>query len=318
MQLSSDDFNYCSSEGKICFSYLGQQTSKFYSPSIESALPYLRSRVWGGAVRTVNANEEFTVESGDTVFVHFRNGVAHQSQNARLAAHDLQIEEIVARLGQKNIVYVYTAIENHETLKRVARQAEPAGDFQSRGDNYVIRILQLSTKVGETRANLTIGTPTFAIGTEQPATTATLTLPTNSSPLVFSMVHDGGQWFVSELKYGDNVYTSGTKIGANNGFSFSCTPEIAYATPTAADSKIYITGLQLQLDLNRAVDTIKMSFGEADDCVGFTSPGIWGGLFVTFLLLAIMTIGISWMLDIRTMDRFDDPKGKTIIINATD
>lgn len=54
------------------------------------------------------------------------------------------------------------------------------------------------------------------------------------------------------------------------------------------------------------------------NCVGFFSAPIWSGLFVVFILLAITFYGIIMMMDIRTMDRFDDPKGKTITINASE
>lgn len=59
-------------------------------------------------------------------------------------------------------------------------------------------------------------------------------------------------------------------------------------------------------------------FGDSYDCVGFTSVPIWSGIFITFILLFILTAGITMMIDIKTMDRFDDPKGKTITINASE
>lgn len=45
---------------------------------------------------------------------------------------------------------------------------------------------------------------------------------------------------------------------------------------------------------------------------------IWSGLFITFLLVLILSFGISMMMNIKTMDRFDDPKGKTITISAAE
>ena len=60
------------------------------------------------------------------------------------------------------------------------------------------------------------------------------------------------------------------------------------------------------------------SFGDAYDCVGFTSIPIWSGLFVTAILLFIITFGLTMMMDIKTMDRFDDPKGKTITVTASE
>jgi len=60
------------------------------------------------------------------------------------------------------------------------------------------------------------------------------------------------------------------------------------------------------------------AFSDAVDAVEFFTPAIWSGLFVTFLLALIFTWGISMIMDIRTMDQFDDPKGKTITVSATD
>lgn len=59
-------------------------------------------------------------------------------------------------------------------------------------------------------------------------------------------------------------------------------------------------------------------FDDPYNCVGFTTIPIWSGLFVTFILLLIMTFGLTMMMDIKTMDRFDDAKGKTITINTSE
>ncbi|XP_070490122.1 V-type proton ATPase subunit S1 [Chironomus tepperi] len=81
------------------------------------------------------------------------------------------------------------------------------------------------------------------------------------------------------------------------------------------------TGFQFQPDFEGTeIDPNEpRKFSEnVSDCVGFFSPGIWGALFVIFIMVSILTYGISMMMDIRTMDKFDDPKGKTIIINAAE
>jgi len=59
-------------------------------------------------------------------------------------------------------------------------------------------------------------------------------------------------------------------------------------------------------------------FGRSYDCVGFFSIGILAGWFMTILLLGILSWGIKMVMNVHTMDRFDDPKGKTITVNATD
>lgn len=48
------------------------------------------------------------------------------------------------------------------------------------------------------------------------------------------------------------------------------------------------------------------------ECVGFFTPGIWMGIFMNLILISIMTWGIYMIMSVKTMDRFDDPKGKPI------
>ena len=59
-------------------------------------------------------------------------------------------------------------------------------------------------------------------------------------------------------------------------------------------------------------------FGQPDDCVGVFTIPILSGIVVTLLLLAILAYGIGMMANITTMDRFDDPKGKTITVNVSE
>ncbi|KAJ9579262.1 hypothetical protein L9F63_024630, partial [Diploptera punctata] len=59
-------------------------------------------------------------------------------------------------------------------------------------------------------------------------------------------------------------------------------------------------------------------FGDAYDCVYFFTVPIWSGLFVCIIFSLIMIFGLCMIMDIKTMDRFDDPKGKTITINVAE
>ena len=63
--------------------------------------------------------------------------------------------------------------------------------------------------------------------------------------------------------------------------------------------------------------TDSSSFSDAWDCVGFFSIGVWASLLVTLLAVIVLTIGLFVLSDIKTMDRFDDPKGKSIMIAQT-
>jgi V-type H+-transporting ATPase S1 subunit len=59
-------------------------------------------------------------------------------------------------------------------------------------------------------------------------------------------------------------------------------------------------------------------FGAAYDCVYFFTAPIWSGLFVCTIFSIIMIFGLVMIMDIKTMDMFDDPKGKTITINVSE
>ncbi|KAG7471855.1 hypothetical protein MATL_G00102460 [Megalops atlanticus] len=59
-------------------------------------------------------------------------------------------------------------------------------------------------------------------------------------------------------------------------------------------------------------------FAYASDCAGFFTPGIWMGLLTSLLMLLILTYGLHMITQLRTMDRFDDPKGPAISVPQTE
>ncbi|TFJ96770.1 flagellum-specific ATP synthase [Platysternon megacephalum] len=57
-----------------------------------------------------------------------------------------------------------------------------------------------------------------------------------------------------------------------------------------------------------------LQFSYASDCAGFFAPGTWMGLLTALLLGAIFACGLHMLLGLKTMDRFDDPKGATMAV----
>uniref|UniRef100_A0A8C4Q730 ATPase H+ transporting accessory protein 1b n=1 Tax=Eptatretus burgeri TaxID=7764 RepID=A0A8C4Q730_EPTBU len=53
-------------------------------------------------------------------------------------------------------------------------------------------------------------------------------------------------------------------------------------------------------------------FAYASDCASFFTPAIWMGLVSCGFLILILTYGLHMLLQLKTMDRFDDPKGPGI------
>ncbi|XP_040050004.2 V-type proton ATPase subunit S1b [Gasterosteus aculeatus] len=56
------------------------------------------------------------------------------------------------------------------------------------------------------------------------------------------------------------------------------------------------------------------NFSYASDCAGFFTPGIWMGLLTGLLFLWIFVYGLHMIMQLNTMDRFDDPKGPSISV----
>ncbi|XP_038863917.1 V-type proton ATPase subunit S1-like [Salvelinus namaycush] len=82
-------------------------------------------------------------------------------------------------------------------------------------------------------------------------------------------------------------------------------------TQNATQWRILFTDFQIQgfSILNGTTD-----FSYASDCAGFFTPGIWMGLITSLLMLLILTYGLHMIMQLRSMDRFDDPKGPCISV----
>ncbi|KAM4611022.1 V-type proton ATPase subunit S1b [Polymixia lowei] len=55
-------------------------------------------------------------------------------------------------------------------------------------------------------------------------------------------------------------------------------------------------------------------FSYASDCAGFFTAGIWMGLLTSLLMVLILIYGLHMIMQLNTMDRFDDPKGPSISV----
>uniref|UniRef100_A0A0B7ANW2 V-type proton ATPase subunit S1/VOA1 transmembrane domain-containing protein n=1 Tax=Arion vulgaris TaxID=1028688 RepID=A0A0B7ANW2_9EUPU len=74
-------------------------------------------------------------------------------------------------------------------------------------------------------------------------------------------------------------------------------------------SYIQLTGYQVQ-----AFNIQKNRFFDAQDCVGYFTTAIWMFLFSSIFLVSILIFGVLMVLSLSTMDKYDDPKGKTITV----
>jgi hypothetical protein len=138
---------------------------------------------------------------------------------------------------------------------------------------------------------------------------------------------DEGCAFLSASSAGSTSYQVNIE-GVPSGTAFKCTPDITYYinNRTCPDSEqpqinvnISFIGLQIDPGRNLTLDHPKnITFSNnVDDCVGYFSPGTWAGLITSLVLGLILFLAIYIMLGMQVMDRFDDPKGKSINVQAT-
>lgn len=256
-----------------------------------------------------------------------------QTWEAYFAECDRGMDNVMKKHGIDNIRYAFVGRTSGLVHSRKIRAAEPAeGEAQTEqrqssgpkdtpsfflNNNLLIYFTSLTAKVGQQTDLITV---TSLAVSDVTANTLAAELKSEKVSIKLNLEERSGFWFVANGQVNNNPILGDNTIGASRTFSYHCSPAITFRVKngTATDpSSITIRGLQIEPKFGDANNPIK-SFSPAQDCVGFTSAGIWAGLFVVIMLLVILSIGITWIMDIRTMDRFDDPKGKTITISASD
>ncbi|VDK60818.1 unnamed protein product [Anisakis simplex] len=110
-------------------------------------------------------------------------------------------------------------------------------------------------------------------------------------------------------------------------YAYACSGTQAAFMPT--DKPSYMVGIALnniEVGLNHSPVDLKAYYGEkpqpflafnrdVNDCVGTFSVGSWMGIITSLVLASVLMFGYLMLQSIQTMDRFDDPKQKQIVIN---
>lgn len=234
----------------------------------------------------------------------------------------------VSQLPQyRDYLFILTAeknsrLEQHSRKRRAADTPTPKTYADANVLVYFKDFLEVSKKTGQADKSVETG----AITSKKDGNTISVEIPSTSDyKLSFKFDYDPSQeyWYLNTVT--STIGTTAldgklaTHIGAPLDNSFCCSSGVWFNVENKNNPDIvgvFFKELQIQPNFN---STEKMTkFGDAYDCVGFVSSAIWSGLFITFLLLGIVAFGITYIMDIRTMDRFDDPKGKTITVTAND
>lgn len=238
---------------------------------------------------------------------------------------DKIIAETFDKVSQKykNIVAIYTGqqsnLDRHVRTKREVAAEKPAkksfGPINKgkpkHCDHFIITAAQIVQKADlttpETVADLSGCTSTLA------ENKLTVTLQPSDLKLMFKKV--SGTWSLFGAEKGDKKYGYPAYTYANKGFAYRCGGNFTFTDGAGGYVKIWNTQFMPDFENAKNEDFPK---GLVVYYEGFWSPAILAGLFVVFLLIFILLVGLSWIMDINTMDKFDDPKGKTITINANE
>lgn len=94
-------------------------------------------------------------------------------------------------------------------------------------------------------------------------------------------------------------------------FSYHCNGVTVFTDKTKT-TELLIYDMQVQTDSKDGL------FGDVYDCVDFTTAPIWSGLFVTGLLGIGLVIALTAIIDIKTMDKFDNQKTKQLVITLAE
>lgn len=315
-----------------CFPATSQIKGKWYIPSVDEPTAAITDvfKSDPNIEVYVQTNGELSekIQSGrkQVVFVTLPPIQQGETEEAYLGSCDRIIAEKSTELANDKVVFIYTGRSNG-LLSRKARSAVPAlsetapsnekqtGPQTSdptffKNDNFFIYYTGLYeiTKNKEEKP-ITISSLAVSVLDDQ-ALNVELK---GARSIKLDVRTGGGYWAITQGSIDGSEFSGQSIIAALSGFSYHCSPALTFKVNHTDTVAVKILGLQVEPKFKTSLGPLTR-YSPAQDCVGFTSAGIWAGLFVVIMLLVILSIGIAWIMDIRTMDRFDDPKGKTITI----
>ncbi|CAH2217137.1 jg13444, partial [Pararge aegeria aegeria] len=137
--------------------------------------------------------------------------------------------------------------------------------------------------------------------------------------LEFSFKQSGGWWTAVGVEVKRGLENTGLNLQAPAppdapsavlGKAYHCSLPLVYS---AEGATLTFANVQMQPFMDSTE-----KFADAFDCIGFTSVPIWSGLMVTFIMMIGLGISISMILDIKTMDRFENNRSKQLTITVSE
>ncbi|EDW02201.1 V-type proton ATPase subunit S1 [Drosophila grimshawi] len=317
--LSNKDFLCSNNEAQSCYAQLQSVSPKTYFTSVENPTEALRAAAQKREHNSVDATGQLVnpvkCEAGTALFVSFEEAEA-ETRADTLKSHDSAIAAVSKQLDCK-VAYLYMAAPTTApTVQRRVRRwtaSEMTGYRFVSGNQFQITF----TEVKYNGVKVEVTGISISNSSNIKFSVSLATKDSKAITFDISLGTYDGYYTLSNAAYGGQALRT-PGVNAPTTFSYACGNATWSSKPTATNmvDKLTFSSLQLQAPFS-AQTADNFIFGDSWDCVGFVTPGILMGLFVVVILLVIVFLGLCWMMDIKTMDRFDDPKGKTITINAS-
>ncbi|KAM3957614.1 vacuolar H[+] ATPase AC45 accessory subunit [Aphomia sociella] len=334
--LSVEDFSRRDKEldGDTAFPYLHSNLAdSYYLPSVEDPLTVLNKLADPEKVDHVKLTEnglsaDIESDSGRFLFINMKDAREGESRSNLLHRHNDFIQHMIAKLQERyeSVIGIYTAhfpswtiTESHSRVRRdVTRDSR---DHIMDGLRLFVDAIQLSDL--NSFKNLTTLTGSSTTYSNNTLMSTTMNFNNENATIVLNFISKSGYWLLDSITLDPTTtnlrLVSGdgfnSDVYALSNFSYRCAENISFSAINETKIAVHFINLKIQPFFGTRNET-DMEFGDSFNCTGFFSVPIWSGLFVVFIMLLITFYGIMNMMDIRTMDRFDDPKGKTITINA--
>ncbi|XP_055547527.1 V-type proton ATPase subunit S1 [Wyeomyia smithii] len=315
-QLSTEDLTLCKLNTQTCFRNLAKEERKSYLPNVQEPLAAFENVQSVDMFEDGNLSEEIVPQGGAAVIVSLRGN--------DFASHDALISNLYNRLREKskNILAIYTGKTTsfrYSTLIRRTRQVkqdttEVTRTVLTAPNDFIIAYESFKAGSDEQTPTEVVLTSATKSNDNKTDENFQIDIAGPSGQLKLNFMLAQGSWEIVGVAYDNVPYYLRHRVHVNQHFSYHCN-RLEYYT---ADHKSQIVFEEVQLQPFFEENVEKFDFGDSWDCVGFTSPGILTGLFLVAIFIIIGSYGITWMMDIRTMDRYDDPKGKTITVTAAE
>ncbi|XP_013193833.2 V-type proton ATPase subunit S1 [Amyelois transitella] len=330
--LSVEDFSRKDADGKTLFPFLRSHLREsYYLPSVQNALRVLNKvgdtdNVDHVKLTDTGLSADLEATKGKFLFINLKDAREGESRADMLKRHNDFMKEVYQKLQERfpSIIGVYTAHYPSWTVttdhSRVRRQV---GDTALVGD-YVVDGLRLYASSITYTSGTTSGTLTTLLSS---SSTYNATIGSQSSTLnfndgvtlVLNFAAQMGYWYFESIgltKDGNTqtLVPNTNQLYAPNNYSYQCGLGVNFTAHNDTSHSVSFVDLRVE-PFFEARNQSDMDFSQGFDCIGYFDTTILACLMIVFLLLAILFYGVMMMMDIRTMDRFDDPKGKTITIN---